>query len=82
MRLEHIWLMMTQTLHQHEVVHIVVPNERGQEHVYQQVAHYGFDQSNIDICVFPTDEPLRRSRRRLRGYRPFSRCTFPPARSV
>ncbi|OQY20860.1 MAG: hypothetical protein B6I35_09785 [Anaerolineaceae bacterium 4572_32.2] len=30
MRLEHIWLMMTEVLHQHEVVHIVASDERGQ----------------------------------------------------
>ena len=56
MRLEHIWLMMTKVLHQHEVVHIVASDERGQEHIYQQVAYYGFDQSNIDIRVFPTND--------------------------
>ncbi len=56
MRLEHIWLAMTEALHQHEVVHIVVPDERGQEHVYQQVAYYGFDQGNIDVRVFPTND--------------------------
>ena len=36
MRLEHVWLAMTEALHQHEVVHIVVPDERRQDHVYQQ----------------------------------------------
>ncbi len=56
MRLEHIWLAMTEALHQHEVVHIVVTDERGQEHVYQQVAYYGFDQRNIDVHVFPMDD--------------------------
>jgi agmatine deiminase len=56
MRLEQIWLMMTEALHQHEVVHIVVPDERGQEHVYQQVAYYGFDQNNLDIHVFATND--------------------------
>jgi agmatine deiminase len=56
MRLEHIWLMMTETLHQHEVVHIVVPDAREHEHVYQQVAYYGFDQCNIKIHVFPTND--------------------------
>jgi agmatine deiminase len=56
MRLEHIWLIMTETLHQHEVVHIIVPDERRQDHVYQQVVYYGFDQNNIDIRVFPTND--------------------------
>ena len=56
MRLEHIWLAMTEALHKHEVVHIVAPDERSQDHVYQQAAYYGFDQRNIDIRVFPTND--------------------------
>ena len=56
MRLEHIWLAMTGALHEHEVVHIVVPDECRQDHVYRQVAYYGLDQSNIDIRVFPTND--------------------------
>ena len=54
--LENIWLMMTQTLHQHEIVHIVVPDERRREHVHRQIAYYGFDQSKVDIRVFPTND--------------------------
>jgi agmatine deiminase len=56
MRLEHIWLAMTLALHEHETVHIVVPDERRQEHVQQQLAYYGFEQSSIDIRVFPTND--------------------------
>ena len=56
MRLEHIWLAMTEALHQHETVHIVVTDERGRDHLQQQVAFYGFDQSSIDIHVLPTDD--------------------------
>lgn len=33
MRLEHIWLVMTEALHEHETVHIVVPDERGRDHL-------------------------------------------------
>jgi len=55
-RLEHIWLLMTEALHEHEMVHIVVPDERRREHVYQQSAYYGFDQNNIDLRVFPTND--------------------------
>jgi agmatine deiminase len=56
MPLEHLWLAMTRALHEHEAVHIVVPDERRREHVYQQTAYYGFDQGNIDICVLPTND--------------------------
>ena len=56
MRLEHIWLAMTQVLHEHETVHIVVLDERARAHVQQQMAYYGFDQGNIDIHVFPTND--------------------------
>jgi agmatine deiminase len=56
MRLEHIWLEMTRVLHQHEVVHIVVPDEPARDHVAHQVAHYGFDETHIDLHVFPTDD--------------------------
>jgi agmatine deiminase len=56
MNLEHIWLMMTEALHEHEMVHIVVPDERRLEHVYQQIRYYSFDQSKIDLRVFPTND--------------------------
>jgi agmatine deiminase len=56
MPLEHLWLAMTQALHEHEAVHIVVPDERRQEHVHQQISYYGFDQGNIDLHVLPTND--------------------------
>jgi agmatine deiminase len=56
MRLEHLWLAMTQALHEHETVHILIPDERRGEHVHRQVAYYGFDQGNVDIRVFPTND--------------------------
>jgi len=56
MRLEHLWLAMTQALHEHETVHIVVPDEQRQEHVDQQIGYYGFDRGKIDICVLPTND--------------------------
>jgi agmatine deiminase len=49
MRLEHIWLMMVEALHQHETVHVIVPDERRREHLERQVAHYGFDRRKIDV---------------------------------
>jgi agmatine deiminase len=55
-RLEHIWLMMTEALHQHETVHIIVPDERRQEYVHHQIDYYGLDMSKIDLRVFPTND--------------------------
>jgi agmatine deiminase len=56
MRLEYLWLAMTQVLHEYETVHLVVPDERRQEHVHRQTAYHGFDQGNIDIHVLPTND--------------------------
>ena len=56
MRLEHIWLAMTQALHEHETVHIVAPDERIRDHAQQQIAYYGFDEGNIDVHVLPTND--------------------------
>jgi len=56
MRLEHLWLAMTQALHEHETVHIVVPDEQRQEHVHEEMAYYGFDRGNIDIRILPTND--------------------------
>jgi len=56
MRLEHLWLAMTQALHEHETVHIVVPDERRQEHVHRQIAYYGFDRGTIELYVWPTND--------------------------
>lgn len=56
LELEHIWLMMAEALHQHEVVHIAVQDERRAEHLQHQVVYYGFDENNIDIEIIPTDD--------------------------
>lgn len=56
MRLEHLWLAMTQALHEHETVHIAVTDEPGRDHLYHQIAYYGLDASNIDVHVIPTDD--------------------------
>jgi agmatine deiminase len=56
MRLEHVWLAMTEALHAHEIVHILVSDEARRDHVYQQTRYYGFDERAIDVHVFPTDD--------------------------
>jgi agmatine deiminase len=56
MRLEHLWLAMTQVLHEHETVHVVIPDEQIRDHVDQQAAYYGFDRGNIELHVLPTND--------------------------
>jgi agmatine deiminase len=56
MRLETLWLAMTQALHEHETVHIAVADERGREHLYHQVGYYGLDLDTIDIHLILTDD--------------------------
>jgi len=56
MRLEHIWLAMTEALHRHEMVHVVVPDERGRDHVARQFRFYGFDERALDVHVISTDD--------------------------
>ena len=56
MRIEHFWLAMAMPLHQHEVLHIAVQDERRAEHVQHLLAYYGFDLGNIDLQLIPTDD--------------------------
>jgi agmatine deiminase len=56
MRLETVWLAMTEALHRHEVVHITVIDERRKEHLITQFEFYGFDLKNIDVHILPTDD--------------------------
>jgi len=56
MRLENFWLAMAMPLHQHEVVHIAVQDERRAEHVHHLLDYYGFDMGNIDLRIVPTDD--------------------------
>jgi agmatine deiminase len=56
MRLEHFWLALTETLHQHERVHIAVQDGRRAEHVQDLFRYYGFDLGNIDLQLIATDD--------------------------
>jgi agmatine deiminase len=56
MRLEHFWLAMAKELHQGEMVHITVQDERRAEHLHHQFDYYGFDQSKIDVHLIRTDD--------------------------
>ena len=56
LHLEHLWLDMTTALHEHEVVHIVVTDERRRDHLHGQVKYYGLDEKNLDIHIIPNDD--------------------------
>lgn len=56
MRLEHVWLAMTEALHRHETVHILAPDERRRDHVLEQARYYGLDEAALDVRAFPTND--------------------------
>jgi agmatine deiminase len=56
LRLEHLWLGMTMALHEHEIVHIIVPDERRREHLHSQVKYYGLDEKNLDVHIISNDD--------------------------
>ncbi len=56
LHLEHLWLEMTMALHEHEIVHIIVPDERRREHLQHQLTYYGLNGRNIDVQIIPNDD--------------------------
>jgi agmatine deiminase len=56
LHLEHLWLEMTRVLQNHEVVHIVVPDDLRREHLDHQLNFFGLEDINIDIHVIPNDD--------------------------
>jgi agmatine deiminase len=56
MRMEYLWLAMASALHQHETVHITVPDERRLEHLENQVSYYGFNDNKLDLHIIPTND--------------------------
>jgi agmatine deiminase len=56
MRLESLWLMMTEALQAGESVHIVATDDRQKEHIQHLGNYYGWDQTRIDLYVIPTDD--------------------------
>ena len=45
LHLEHLWLEMTVALCEHEIVHIIVPDERRRDHLRHQIHFYGINES-------------------------------------
>jgi len=56
MCMEYLWLAMAAALHQHETVHVTVPDDRRFEHLEGQVAYYGFDRDKFDLHIIPTND--------------------------
>jgi agmatine deiminase len=56
LRLEHLWLKMTAVLHDHETVHIIVPDEARREHLHHQLAYYQINENKIDTHIIPNDD--------------------------
>ncbi len=56
LHLEHLWLEMVKALHQHETVHIIVPDERRREHLHHQLTYYGLDDNNLDVRTISNDD--------------------------
>lgn len=56
LRLEHLWLLMTIALHEHEKVHIVVTDEARGDHLHGQLKYYGLNEIKIEIHTIPNDD--------------------------
>jgi agmatine deiminase len=55
-RLESLWLMMTEALQENETVHIIAIDDRHREHIQHLANYYSWDETSIDIHVIPTDD--------------------------
>jgi agmatine deiminase len=56
LKLEKIWLEMTAVLHEHENVHIIVPDVRRLEHLEHQLHFFGIGLRGIDFHIIPTND--------------------------
>ncbi len=51
LKLEWIWIAMTQAMQPHVIVRIVVGDEAQRDHVDRQLRHYGIESGNIEIHI-------------------------------
>ena len=54
--LEHLWLEMTMALCEHETVHIILPDERRQDHLHHQLGFYGVNERNLDFHIIANND--------------------------
>jgi agmatine deiminase len=55
-KLERIWLDLVDALHNHEIVRIIVGNERQRDHVVDQLLYHRIGLTNIDFLIIPTND--------------------------
>ncbi len=56
MRMERIWLVMVEALHQHENVHIIVRDERQRDHVAYLLRYFNISEDTVHLYVIPTND--------------------------
>lgn len=56
MKLEHIWLAMTDALRRHETVHIIATDDGHRDHIAYLLNYFGLGLQNIDLRVIPNDD--------------------------
>jgi len=56
LELEKMWLLVTDALHEHVNVHIIVQDERRRDHVEQQFKFFAIGLENIDFHIIPTND--------------------------
>lgn len=56
LKLERIWLRMVEALHEHENVHLVVSDDRQQDHVAHQLVYHNIGLNNVIFHQIPTND--------------------------
>ncbi len=56
LQMEHLWLEMTRILQQSEKVHIILPDQRRQDHLDHQLDYYQIPRKKIDLHIIPNDD--------------------------
>ena len=56
LKLEGIWLTMVGALKDHENVHLIVADERQQDHISQQLQYHRIGLHNVDFHIIETDD--------------------------
>jgi len=56
MKQEHTWLQMVAALFEHEMVHVIVRDERQRDHVAYQLDYFGIGCDNVDLHIIPTND--------------------------
>jgi agmatine deiminase len=60
MKLENTWFKMVHALQEHENIHILVEDNRQQDHIRQQLIYFNIGLDGIDFHLIPTNELFTR----------------------